>query len=250
MVAARTRIAIRHARNRGFTLVELLIASMLLSIVMTAVYTLFHSAIGSWRAVEQDFDAYQDARNLITIFQREMNNILPRAGHLFEGEKDEVTMFIVAEPMNVEEAEGRHLLRVRYRYQRSQKKLIREEALVDMALPKQPRFGEELDRERIKLRKKEKFTIATDLVDFQIRYLWTPRPAVRDEDIPPEPVTPYKVNKHRQGWGLPQGIEIKFVIQDPDEKSKRFEWVSTMPMRAPNAMLDNKMLEERLQGLI
>ena len=117
-------------KEKGFTLAELMVATMLMSIVMTAVYTLFHSAIGSWRAVEQDFDPYQDARNAVTVLQREVHNLVWQAGHLFEGRNDEFTMFIATEPMNVEESEGRHLMRVRYYYNQGRKELIREAEVI------------------------------------------------------------------------------------------------------------------------
>lgn len=43
-------------KRSGFTLVELLVASLLMSIVMAGVYTLFYSTIGTWRAVDSGYD--------------------------------------------------------------------------------------------------------------------------------------------------------------------------------------------------
>ena len=218
-------------RNHGFTLAELLVASILMSIVMTAVYTLFHSAVGSWRAVEAEFDMYQDARNALTIFNRELDNLVWQAGHLFEGEDDEITMFIAAEPMDVEESEGRHLIRVRYYYNRAKKALMREEALVKTALPKRPPRGRELDRTRIKLSKEEKFLVASNVAEFKVRYIWTPLPLFRDPKMPPKPTEFITVDRHKERWGLPQGIEIRLVVSDPEDQSKRLAVSLKMPIR-------------------
>lgn len=233
-------------KEKGFTLAELMVATMLMSIVMTAVYTLFHSAIGSWRAVEQDFDPYQDARNAVTVLQREVHNLIWQAGHLFEGENDEFTMFIATEPMNVEESEGRHLMRVRYYYNQGQKELMREEAFVQTALPKVPRAGRDLDRQRIKLKHKEKFVVAENVIDFRVRYIWMPIEIGRNPNLPPVPVEPLVVERHRERWGLPQALEITVVLRDPrDRKGKKagHTVTSTIPIRTQNASRTRKGLD-------
>jgi prepilin-type N-terminal cleavage/methylation domain-containing protein len=221
--------------NRGFTLAELLVASILLSIVMTSVYTLFHSAIGTWRAVEKDYDAYQDARNALTLLKRETGNILGNAGYLFEGEEDRFTMFTVDEPMNIEESEGRHLLRVEYSFNRNKMELIREEALVETALPQAPPKDRELNRQRIKLKKREEFVIATNVLDFQVRYIWIPIEIQPDSllNTPPPPVVPVVVAKHKERWGLPQGLQVTLVVADPNSPEP-LQFSVILPIRAPN----------------
>jgi len=233
----------------GFTLAELLVAAVLLSIVMASVYSLFHSVVRSWRSVEQDFDVYQDARNAMTLFEREFSNVLAAAGHLMEGEKDEVTLFVVSEPMNVEESQGRHLMRVRYYHNRAKEELMREEALVEMALPNRPPRGRELVRERIKLRDKEEFVVATGVRDFGVRYIWMPKPKKRAKKNPPKPVKPIVVDQHRERFGLPQGIEVYLDLFDPNDKSKTLTLESRLPTRAPAPMLTRKNLETMLRGL-
>ncbi len=239
----------RRQKHSGFTLAELLIASTLLSIVMASVYTLFHSAVGSWRAVERDFDAYLDARSAINLISREVNNIVWQAGHLFEGEDDEFTMFTAVEPMNVEEAEGRHLLRIRYYHNKSKKTLVREEALVEMALPNEPPKGFELDRARIKVKKEEKFVVASNVRDFQIRYLWTPIPERRNPNDPPVPIEHIIVDKHRERLGLPQGIELKLVFTDPRYKKTDLTVRTRLAMHVPNRRYTKKILLGELEGL-
>ena len=244
----------KQCHNRGFTLAELLVASILLSIVMTSVYTLFHSAIGAWRAVEKDFDAYQDARNAITLLKRETGNILGNAAHLFEGEEDRFTMFTVDEPMNVEESEGRHLLRVEYSFNRNKNALIREEALVETALPQAPPLGRELDRQRIKLKKREEFVIATNVLDFQVRYIWIPIEVEPGAVLiaPPPPATPVIIDRHKERWGLPQGVQVTLVVAESDGALEPLKVSAILPIRAPNhprRLVGPDSLEEMFGGL-
>jgi len=238
----------KRTQRNGFTLAELLVASMLISIVMTAVYSMFHSTIRSWRNVEQDFNSYQDARNALTLIRRDMDNYLAAASFLMEGEDDEISLFVVSEPMNVEEGAGRHLLRVRYRHKRSAGELIREEAFVDAALPNRPRGGQELDRERIETRDEEEFLIARNVKDFEVRYIWTPLPGQRDEDLPPPWIEHMYAKRHNIRWDLPQGLELTLVLEDPENPRDRMTVQSTIVTRNPSRRMKREQLNEKLKG--
>ncbi len=137
--------------NAGFTLAELLVASLLISLTMTGVYVMFVSTIATWNANEKRFDRFLEARALLDSFERDLGNMLPAAGHLFEGKKDEITMFVVEQPMAIPKSDGTHLLRVNYNHDRSSKQVVREEALVTTALPQAPPQDKPLDRGRIKV---------------------------------------------------------------------------------------------------
>jgi prepilin-type N-terminal cleavage/methylation domain-containing protein len=233
----------RRNRIAGFTLAEMLVAATLLSIVMTTVYVLFHSVIGSWRAVEHDFDAYRDARDALSMMQRELQNAMNGAGFLFEGKDDEFTFFAVSEPMNVVEEPGRHLIKIRYHFNRAQKELIREEAMVMTALPDVPPEGKPPNHERIRLKNKEKFILAKGVEKFGIRYEWIPRPKTRDPLEPPEVIEPIFTERHEPIWrlGYPNGIEITCELADPKEKKKEnkrgFAFTEIIPIRTSTSWL-------------
>jgi len=248
MAAAQTRRISRAAHRRnGFTLAEVLVASILISIVMTSVYTLFYSAIGSWRAVETDFDAYQDARNALSVMTMEMDNLLAGAAHLFEGKDDEITFFIISAPMNVEDSEGPHLMRVQYSYKSGKDAVVREEGLVTTALPKSPPEGQDLDRTRIEVSDEKDFILATGVEKIHIRYIWMPVPEQRNIKLPPTPVEPVYMEEHHERWGLPQGIEVRLDFKDPKDKNKKMSVTSTIPVRAPNRRLTKKELDVMLK---
>lgn len=218
--------------SNGFTLAELLVATTLLAIVMTSVYSLFNSAIGSWRSVEAGFDAHQEARAFMGLFAHEFGNITPRAGHLFEGKDDSVTLFVVSGPMNLEEGEGRRLMRVEYSYNRTKGAVTREEAFIDAPLPKLPPEGQSVDRGRVKVGKKFEAVVAGNVTRFSLRYLWVPTRENWDPKQPPEPVVPVIVDRNEERWGLPQAVEVLIEVADPDGRQAPYRLVCVFPVRA------------------
>lgn len=236
-------------RKAGFTLMELLVASAVLSIVLSSVYILFHSSIRTWKRLETGINPEQDARLVMRLISRDVNNLIASAGHLFEGDDKSVVLFTTVDPLNKDAGEGSHLMRVEYRYDRTNKELEREEALVETALPKFPPGGKELDRSRVKLKKKKKFTIANNVEDFEISYIWIPLTESQKPDEPPEPVEPIKLKKHKLCWWLPQGIEFKFSLKTPDKPEGKVEFKETFPIRAPSAHLTKAQIQKLIDSL-
>jgi len=228
----------------GFTLIELLVATTLLSIVMSSVYTLTHASLRTWNLAEGGVDLYLEARNAVTLFSHEYNNIVGRASHLFEGDEKEIIMFVLAQPMDLDEGEGRRLMRVIYSYNRNKNTIEREEALVETALPKRPTGTDEIDRSRIKLSRGYKSVIADNVVDFKITYIWVPVPPDRPPEEPPVEVSPVYQERHQTLWGLPQGIELELKFRDPDLEDQEYDVKVTLPMQAPSIRMRNEQLEE------
>ncbi len=233
--------------SRGFTLMELLVATTLLSIVLSSVYVLFHSSIQTWKRLEAGVNPQQDARLVMNLIARDINNLIASAGHLFEGDDQQMTLFTITEPFDKDTGEGGHLMRIEYRYNRGQKRLEREEALVETALPKIPPANREIDRSRIKVTKKKKVTLVEKVRGFEITYIWIPYDEKRNWKEPPTPVEPVRTQKHKLCWWLPQGIEIKMVLYDPDQPEEEIVFKEIFPIRAPSAHLTDKQLEKLLR---
>lgn len=252
VIAANPSYPHGKAFRAGFTLVELLVATTLLSIVMTSVYTLTHASLRTWRSVEEGYDMHLEARSVMTLFSHEYNNIVGRAAHLFEGDSNEITMFVVAQPLDVERGEGGRLMRVIYSYNRNRRTLDREEALVETSLPAQPTGSDEIDRSRIKLARRHRSTVAENVMGFSIRYIWAPLPEEPEmgPDWDPElklpPVTQPLIyqDRHMNRWGLPQGIEITLELRDPNNSDVRYPLTTVLPMRAPSERNSREALEE------
>ncbi len=243
---------VKAKKNRaltGFTLMELLVASAVLSIVLSSVYILFHSSIRTWKRLETGINPEQDARLIMRLISRDVNNLIAPAGHLFEGDKRSMTLFTTVEPFDKDTGEGTHLMRIEYRYDKTNKELEREEALVETALPKFPPPGKELDRSRIKFKRKKKFTIASGVEDFEISYIWIPLQDTQTLDQPPPPVEPIKMEQHKLCWWLPQGIEVKFSLKDPDKPEGKMEFSEIFPIRAPSAHLTKDQIQKLIDSL-
>lgn len=152
--------------------------------------------------------------------------------------------------MDVEKPEGRHLMRVRYLYNRSRKTVTREESLVDAALPPVPRPNKEIDYARIELRDESRMVVAKNVKRFAFRYVWMPAVGTDFENEPPPWTEPIYAPRHREKWGLPQGIELTIEMQDPEEKKPSYATRVVIPTRTESRHLDLKGLEKLLNGVL
>ena len=246
--AGDSQLPAQRAGLTGFTLMELLVSVTLLSIVMTSVYSLTNSTLHAWRSVEGGYDMHLEARSVMTLFSHEYNNIAGRAAHLFEGDKSSIVMFVVAQPLDLEQGEGPRLMRVEYSYNRSKRSIVREEALVEAALPLPETEGQSIDPGRIKLDRPYKVTVANNVNQFSLRYVWAPAAPVRPPHEPPVPEPLIYVNKHKDKQGLPQAVEITLELFEPDDSDKSYNMVVTLPMRAPSERLPLHHLEAMFDG--
>ena len=236
----------RRRLRRGFTLAELLVATTLLSIVMSSVYFLFNTSLRAWRTVETGFDAHLEARAFMSIFSHEYGNLVERANHLFEGKDDTITMFVVAQPENLEAGQSRRLMRVEYSYNRGKNEVTREEAFVESGLPPRPTEDREIKQEHMKLGKKHRSVLVNNATAFKIRYVWVPLHENWDRKTPPEPVPPIYMDVHKQRWGFPQAVEITLEVTNPKDPADKYAVTSTFPMRAAT----NRMLPSVLDMLL
>ena len=236
----------RGNKRAGFTLAELLVASILISIVMTAVYTLFHSAVGTWRSLENDYDAYAELRNAFTLIEQDLANTFYPAWHLFEGEGDQFTGFVVTQPMDVEESLGPHLMRISYYYKQGKNELVREEAMVDSALPKPPPRYADLDRGRIKLKNEEEVVVASNVERFRVGYVWVPYKKRENPASPPEVIDPLVVHRHEERWGIPQAVELEIRLSGNREGDRPLP----LKLRIPFFCTTTRYREDKLLGVI
>lgn len=239
----------RHRSNGGFTLAEVLVATLLLSIVMTSVYTLFFSVISTWRTEENDEGLHRQARGVLGTLEQEYANVYAGGSQLFEGTRDELTLYVVGQPMDVESGEGSHLMRVQYRFDRANHVLRREEALVEGALPPVVRDANTFERGRIQVGREAEFIVAKNVADFSISYLWIQRPNADYFDKRPEPVVPRTAGRHRLGWGLPQAIEVHLTLRGERDASQTVSVSTRFPTRAHSRQREAWELSRMLEGL-
>jgi len=228
----------------GFTLAELIVATAVLTVVMTAVYTAFGSAIRAWRVGESQSHEYQDARIALGVMSHELGCLLGGTQHLFEGDNHEFEFFTVAPPMylgrDTDQDEGPRVLWVRYRYNRTGRTLIRQEALVKEPLPNWPPGRQEVDLTRIKVGRKHKFEVARNVLGLDVSYQWVPpppAPAQRGEP-PPGWTQPIDIDENPKGRGLPQGLRVDLTIQDETAVSEEKTFSLTTAFRVGTTRYD------------
>ncbi len=236
--------------DTGFTLVELLVASMLLTIVMTGVYMCFSSTIRLWRLGEANIQTYQDARTALSIMTREFQNIVPGTGYLAEGSNDEFTFFAVAPPLDVDEDSEPRVLQIRYRTRTDPngegKILLREERLVKSPLPSKPPDEGKIDRTIIKMANEKDFELAYGVKDFELQYYWLPpKDDVQDatETGPPQPVEFIVRDEHKKGSGIPQGIRIELTLIDANAESGERTFTTYIVFHGQTTQLEDDSLE-------
>jgi len=230
-------------QNAGFTLTELLVASMLISIVLAATYTLFNGSIRTWRFMEQEYNVDQRMRNTVTLFSREVECLLPTAYYLFEGTDTELTLYTLGEAMNLEVGEGARLLQVRYSYDPQKEQIIREEGIVSADFPPIPAADQELDRSRIKVDEETENIVASHVTDFKLRYIWMPMPPIRTLLEVPQPIIPVYLEEQRERWGYPQAVELTVTLAD--QEGKLHTRTSTIPLRMETHFLPQEVLTMR-----
>ena len=211
-------------RRAGFTLVELIVASTLLTIVLAGVYTTFSTSVRVWRSAESNYQTYEDARRAFGFLVRELHSIPEDALHLVKGSDDAIEFVTLTQPMHVEGAGSERLMRVRYRLVTGRgggpMTLQREEALVEGPLP-MDRQGDNLGLSlAIALGRSYDFVLASGVEELSFYYMW----AVAQPQLSNAPPAWAEiVGDGVVEAGLPEAIEVTLVLHDPGNVSGGFE---------------------------
>lgn len=244
----------RRSRAAGFTLVELLVATLLMTLILGAVYTAFNTTTRAWRAGEATMASYQGVRTSVAVMTRELQCLVPGAEHLFEGTSDELTFYAVTRPLNPEEGLGARLLQIRYRLKDDPDRrgyiLVREEAPVEDALPLRTEPDEEINTGLIETGLETSFDLAGDIRDMELSYYWLPPPEPTQSALTPAPAAPvqYVIKEENElGWGLPQGLRIRFRLRDTNAEGGETVFTTFVTFQGPTTVLDKKEAD-RLGG--
>jgi len=243
---------------------ELIVASTLLTLIMTSVYSAFTTTIRTWRTGEANLKTYQDARFAMNMLSRELQNNVYGVGHLFEGDRDSIEFYAVTPALDVDKGEGPRVMWVRYRLKSDPGEegshLYREEAIVKSPLPLKFEDDEDdLAREerlsRIRKGSKRGYELASGVLDFDVYYLWLPEGEDDYEsDVdsigdagPPEPVELIEKRENRVGWGLPQGLRIAVTLVDENAEEGETTFETTLRLFGPTAEYDEEKLGEEVE---
>lgn len=218
----------RAARNGGFTLVELIVASTLMALVLGGVYMTFSTAVRSWRSGEANYGTYEDARRALGLLDRELHGIPSDAIHLVTGTRDSIEFVTMAQPLDVETASSERLLRVHYRFKgdRSGGVLVRSEALVEGPLPAPPIPPSRELPVGLKTGRSQEFEIARGVRALEFSYAWAgPQPPT----LPGTPPAPVRIlTDTRTYLALPEIVSATLELDDPGNLTNNGRSVFTL----------------------
>lgn len=224
---------------RGFTLAELIVATTLMAIVMTTVYTVFHTAIQTWRVADAGYAPYRDARLAMQMLDRDLRSVPQHAMHLFQGTEDRLEFVTLTAPMNVEDDPAPRMMLVEYRLTAGRgpegRRLIREEAPIQGPLPG---VNREVRAGLISTGRDKDFVIAEGVKEFELTYRWAP--PHRRTDSPAELELIQTSAAHA---ALPRAIGIRLRFADTDTLGSGLEVSALVVPRGqtspvPEAVLD------------
>lgn len=239
----------RPRQPNGFTLTEVLVATTLLAIIMSAVYGLLVSVVGIGQTQDRDDHRQREAHALLELLQRDYANLPAGGSPFFHGDNQSLTLYTVGRPLDPEDGEAPRLLEVVYRFDRAEGVVSREEALIEDGLPAVgdralPERGDEIERTS-----PSTVEIARDVTEFELRYLWMPRPESDYWRERPAPRAPREVQRHQPGWGYPQAIEVRLALAAPEDNPEdTLVRTLRLPTRTLNRQRDPWELDRMLEG--
>jgi type II secretion system protein J len=68
-----SQLSPHSARRRGFTLIEILVASVIFAILATSLFVVFKAALDSWRRTQAHLEVYQNARAALDMMTRDLS---------------------------------------------------------------------------------------------------------------------------------------------------------------------------------
>lgn len=183
-------------RNRGFTLIELVIVAAILAIISLAVYSTFSSGIKIWQKINQNMPA-EDVDIFFEKFTSDLRNSLKMADISFVGEEDKIEFATLVSSQRLQKTT---VGKIRYRFDDGKDEIIRQK--MDYSdIYNGEDGGEEALLKNIKYTKFQYYAYDTE----KQRYLW------QDEWIEEE---------------LPLAVRIEVELKNDEQTGKFIKTVS------------------------
>jgi prepilin-type N-terminal cleavage/methylation domain-containing protein len=215
--------------RKGFTLIEILVAMTIFSVVMTAVYAGFNTGAKVWRRGERDMEAFRDARVTLALMSKELRCAFPEAGHLFSGQEkrigrrnaDRLDFFTVGQPLEPKRERVPMILKVSYYVDSARggrgHVLKREEQIVTGRIPSKEELRDgKVRRKQVKMERAWTCVIAEDVQSLDLEYSWGSR----------------WLQSCKQGFGLPAVVRITLDLEDEGRRAapRRFATAVSIPL--------------------
>ncbi len=231
----------------GFTLMELLVSSILAALVMSAVYTSFSSTIRIWRIGEEDLAAYQDTRLALALIQRDLKAIVPDTWDLVEGNAKELSWLAIRPPFYPDDDAKPRIMRIKY-YVRpdgsGKYRLIRDEQPLLQFLPlKSANSLLQRKASDLALGRRKTVELCTGITGLTFRYYWTvlpPKPQPDELTTSPTSPPPVATDDPSPTYGSPQVVQVTLEAEDPSAETGKtaFDSWITLPGSLPRILAE------------
>ena len=196
----------------GFTLSEMLIATMLMAIVLTGAYTMFSNVLLQWRTGSENESTYTDARLIFTLLERDLGAIPSDANSVdtrafFLGEVDTLEFITVIEGMPSEDAQYPRLMLVRYYLDK--RSLVREEAALLSSLPAELSETGRFDRYLMEFDTPIETIVSSGVKEWYLNYNWTP--------VDEESAIGSMFSSRSVEYGLPNRVDVSVQLLDKSQ---------------------------------
>jgi type II secretory pathway component PulJ len=201
--------------KKSFTLVELLIAVTMISVILLSLYSAFNTGILSYKKIDASFDAYQEARAIFNRIEIDLKNSFPykKDVSLFNGTSEHLEFFTVLDIYNKDKIDTQ-ICRIKYQFDTNTLKRTAyvAEAAIDNTTEPVP----------------EELSAAVKSINFEYAGI----------DSSGKEAFTWQANwpqDNTQGNEMPLAVKAKITLVGRNEKQENLiEFSKTIPMRQEN----------------
>lgn len=220
-------LAFTRAKKMGFTLLEMLVAMVILSTIITTVYSAFHAGIQASRRILREDNSVQNILGRLNLMASEIRNAVYQNNMLLVGNASEIYFYV---PMELKKpSDILPLYRVRYWLERTGDQIgTLHRSVVSWIELQKPGLGPE---EIARLEADQAWLGPLD--QFQIQFALSKRRSsitiIGDEGQPEEEGTPVDGNSELRwrtqfdpGSQIPYGVQMSWLEKDGKKFSVLF----------------------------
>jgi len=201
--------------KKSFTLVELLIAVTIITVIILSVYSAFSTGILAYKKIDSAFDTYQEARIILNKLEADLKNsfVYSKESSFFKGSAKALDFFNVSQVYDKEQ-EHTNLCRIKYQVEGN---TLKRTAYSGLAA---------LTEEESTL--PQDFSNSIKNIDFEYAYM----SEGEEKDILWQNTWPQKEGQVEQ---LPLAVRIKLVLISTEAKQqKMLEFTKIIPLAQAN----------------
>ena len=152
----------RHGMAAAFTVIELLIALSIFSVIAITLYSTFFAGISTWKRSGDNTGIYQNIRVTFDDIARDLKNMIyftkdDESAYIFSGTSEQVIFMTLEEGISEKTEPQRELVRIAYSFDNAKGDIVREIAGISLGFD---------------TRKAEKEILLKNVEDFKVEYCY------------------------------------------------------------------------------